>query len=31
MEKIKGFLMMVALYFCLFWIWAIAGVEVLDD
>ena len=31
MDKIKGCLMMTAFYICLFWIWAITGLEVLDD
>ena len=31
MEKIKGFFMLTALYICLFVIWAITGLEVLDE
>ena len=31
MEKIKGFFMLTALYICLFWIWAITGLGVLDE
>ena len=31
MDKIKGCLMMAAMYVCLFIIWAVVGLEVLDD
>ena len=31
MQKLKGLFYKAALYICLFWIWAIAGLEVLDD
>ena len=31
MEKIKGFFMLATLYVCLFVIWAITGLEVLDE
>ena len=31
MEKIKALFMETAMYFCLFVIWAVCGLEVLDD
>ena len=31
MEKIKGFFMLTALYICLFVIWAVVGLEALDE
>lgn len=31
MEKIKTACMTLTMYACLFWIWAVAGLEVLDD
>ena len=31
MDKIKGFFMMATMYVCLFVIWAVCGLEVLDE